>query len=592
MKLRLNLHTKISLLISVVAVSIGAISFLFVSRIMIAVMREGLKAETRIIAKALGERVLRNVLREETIPAREALLAAVAEIPDLEYAYIVGFNKEMFVHTFGKKIPRQFFYHRHDKVPFREYNAHGKLFLDFVCPLVEGLDAHLHVGFNESSIIANIAGMRDRIVVITFFLVLIGIGIGLVVSYRLMNPLKNLSAELRMYGEGKEVKEISVEGADEEVNGLVSAYNLMISSREKAITELRESEEKYRQLVETMNEGLVVQENQKLTYVNDSFCKMLGYSRDELAGREIIALFDEENQKKFKEQKGLRKKGVDAPYEIEFLAKGGGKICTIISPGSLKLDGETLKGSSATVTDITGRKKAEVEREQLIAKLESKNEELNQFSYAVSHDLRAPLRSMAGFSKELMKRSGDSLDPEAQDYLDRIRRGAVRMGSIIDSLLKLSRISREKLKLKTVDLSSIAESIFDVLKADESGRDIEIVIEKGLKVEADEDMMKIIMENLINNAWKFTGKEKTSRIEFRSKKSSGKEVFFVKDNGSGFSMEYADKLFIAFQRLHRDQEFPGLGIGLATVQRCVNLHGGRIWAESEQGKGSVFYFAL
>jgi len=388
---------------------------------------------------------------------------------------------------------------------------------------------------------------------------------------------------------------------DGKVTGAVFVHE-DITERKKAEEKLRESEEKYRTLYNNAQVGLYRSRlsDGKMFMVNDRMAKMFGYERSEDCISDFVAsehYVDQGARERLLEI--MRRYGKFTNYEALITKRDGSPIWIQYS-GTLLPEKDFFEG---VATDITERKKAETELSDLnknlekivkerTTRLELVNAELEAFNYSVSHDLRAPLRSMDGFSKALMKRYSASMNAEAQDYLSRIRKGAIRMGSIIDSLLKLSRITMENLELKTVDLSFIAESIVDVLRADEPGRDIEIVIEKGLSARADENLVRVILENLINNAWKFTGKVEKSRIEFGSKKSDGKVIFFITDNGSGFNMEYADKLFTAFQRLHNEKEFPGLGIGLATVQRCVNLHGGRVWAESEQGKGSVFYFVL
>jgi signal transduction histidine kinase len=234
--------------------------------------------------------------------------------------------------------------------------------------------------------------------------------------------------------------------------------------------------------------------------------------------------------------------------------------------------------------------------EQLVqertATLEATNRELEAFTYSVSHDLRAPLRSIDGFGKILLKHHASGLDEVGRDYLTRIRTGTRRMSRLIDDLLRLSRLNRAEIELRTVDLSAIAREIVQDLRQKEAHRAVEVVVEPGLVAEGDPVLLRAALENLIGNAWKFTGNRQEARIEFRSDKTGKTTVFFVRDNGAGFEMAYADKLFGAFQRLHDEREFPGMGIGLASVQRIVHRHGGRVWAEGEKGKGATFYFAL
>ena len=217
--------------------------------------------------------------------------------------------------------------------------------------------------------------------------------------------------------------------------------------------------------------------------------------------------------------------------------------------------------------------------------------ELEAFSYSVSHDLRAPLRGIDGFSLALLEDYSDVLDEQGKDYLRRVRNGTQKMGNLIDVLLELSRVSRKTLQKKPVALNEIANEILQKMSEREPDRNVHITIANDLVATGDEDLLRIVLENLLGNAWKYTAKNEHAEIELGVKKDNGSSVFFVRDNGVGFDMRYSDKLFDAFQRLHGN-EFEGSGIGLATVQRCIRRHGGRIWADSEVGKGATFYFTL
>lgn len=223
-------------------------------------------------------------------------------------------------------------------------------------------------------------------------------------------------------------------------------------------------------------------------------------------------------------------------------------------------------------------------------RLEGAMRELEQFSHAVSHDLRTPLRSMEGFSRALRKKYADSLDEEGDHYLQRIQEGSRRMGELIDELLTLSRIQREDMALEQVDVSRLASGIAAELREAQPGRDVEIQIEPGLEARGDPKLLRIALRNLISNAWKFTRDCSAARIEVGAMETDSGRAIYVRDNGAGFDMKLADKLFVPFQRLHPDSEFPGHGIGLATVQRIVHKHGGAVWAESVKGEGSTFYF--
>jgi signal transduction histidine kinase len=231
-------------------------------------------------------------------------------------------------------------------------------------------------------------------------------------------------------------------------------------------------------------------------------------------------------------------------------------------------------------------------RAELVSELEAKNEELESFSYSVAHDLRAPLRSLDGFSLALLEDYSEKLDVEGRQFLQYIREGAQQMATLIDDLLALSRVTRSEFRRERVDLSEIAQAIVERLRQTQPERSVEITIAEGLVEEADPHLLVIVLENLLGNAWKYTGKRAQTRIEVGASLHGNSRAFFVRDNGAGFDMAYASKLFGVFQRLHSPREFEGTGIGLATVQRIIRRHGGRIWAEAEVDRGATFHFAL
>jgi PAS domain S-box-containing protein len=226
------------------------------------------------------------------------------------------------------------------------------------------------------------------------------------------------------------------------------------------------------------------------------------------------------------------------------------------------------------------------------AELAAVNRELAAFSYSVSHDLRAPLRSMSGFSEALLEDYADVLDDTGRDFLRRVHQAGRRMAQLIDDLLNLSRLTRSEMSREPVDLSALAQSIAAELQQGEPERKAEFIIAPGLDAIGDPGLLRVLLENLLGNAWKFTGKVAHARIEFGAAEADGDLAYFVRDNGAGFAMTYSDKLFGPFQRLHAESEFPGSGIGLATVQRIVFRHGGRVWAEGEEGRGARFFFTL
>ena len=225
-------------------------------------------------------------------------------------------------------------------------------------------------------------------------------------------------------------------------------------------------------------------------------------------------------------------------------------------------------------------------------RLEATNKELEAFSYSVSHDLRAPLRSIDGFGLALLEDYGQLLEGEGKIYLERLRANTQRMGELIDAMLELSRVTRTQMHVETVDLSALAKMIAAELTEAASPCSVEFICETGIRAQGDPRLLYIAMENLLANAWKYSGKVAHPRVEFGTGQIAGKPSYFVRDNGVGFDMANADKLFGAFQRFHAEAEFPGTGVGLATVKRVIQRHGGRVWAESSPGAGTTFYFTL
>jgi light-regulated signal transduction histidine kinase (bacteriophytochrome) len=266
------------------------------------------------------------------------------------------------------------------------------------------------------------------------------------------------------------------------------------------------------------------------------------------------------------------------------IAKAAAFLAETLSPFEM-----TLRGYSETNARLIAMNET---LRQAKRAAEAANRELEAFSYSVAHDLRAPLRGVDGFSQALLEDYADKLDDEGQRYLKHLRDSAQQMGRLIDDLLSLSRVTRAELVREPVDLSDLARSVATQLQKARPNRRIDIAIDAGIFVEGDARLLRIALENLLGNAWKFTGKCAEPRIEVGVMSGDRDRTYFVRDNGAGFDMAYASKLFGAFQRLHSTDEFEGTGIGLATVQRIINRHSGRIWAIGEPDRGATFYFTL
>lgn len=276
-----------------------------------------------------------------------------------------------------------------------------------------------------------------------------------------------------------------------------------------------------------------------------------------------------------------------AGLALALLAIGGGWL-------GLRLAREAERQAAEREGTMALVAKAQGDLEEAHARLTSAHQELESFSYSVAHDLRAPLRSIHGFSEALVQDSGATLNEEGRAHLERIRSASLRMGALIDDLLRLSRVSRQTLTTAPLDLTRMAEDVVAELRSGDPGRDVAVTIEPGLTATADPALVRVLLQNLIGNAWKFTRKTPRARIEVRRDASERwlSDVFLVRDNGAGFDMTYAKKLFAAFQRMHTTSEFEGTGVGLATVHRIVERHGGRVWAEAAVGEGATFRFTL
>jgi PAS domain S-box-containing protein len=355
------------------------------------------------------------------------------------------------------------------------------------------------------------------------------------------------------------------------------------------LREMRASESIFRGLLEAAPDAVVIVGGDgKIRLVNSQTERLFGYTRQELVGQAVEMLMPERLRSA---HPGLRG-GYLAHPTVRAMGPGqdlcgrrrdGTEFPMEITLGPLDTE-EGILVSSA-IRDITERKRTE-------SALRLVHRELESFSYSVAHDLRAPLRGMNGFAQLLLDTYRDRLDAEGQDWLQEIVLNAKKMGDLIDALLSLARVTRTEMKTQRVDLSELVRQAVDHLRAAEPNRVVTLEVQDHLEADVDSRLGRVLIDNLVGNAWKFSGPGPDARIQFGVTESRGHAAFFVRDNGAGFDMAFSQKLFAPFQRLHTVAEFPGTGIGLATVQRILHRHGGEVWAEGSVGKGATFYFTL
>jgi PAS domain S-box-containing protein len=394
------------------------------------------------------------------------------------------------------------------------------------------------------------------------------------------------------------------------------------------------SESWFKGLLESAPDAMVITNaDGTIIIINAQTEKLFGFTRHEIVGKKVELLIPERFQHNHAQHRegyveNPKVRGMGAGMELFGRRKDGSEFPVEISLSPLKITDQDGLNVIAAIRDITKQvesrevikklnenleilvkeRTAELEKlyrevhdmnkelESRVIKrtleLEESNKELESFSYSVSHDLRAPLRSIDGFSNKILKDYVHLLDDQGKDYFTRVIKASQKMGQLIDDLLKLARLSRVEMNIIATDLSALAESTAQELKAANPDRKVEFVIQPGLSAKADQSLMHIALQNLLGNAWKYTMKKPEAKIEFSSFRQDSKTVYFIRDNGVGFDMRYVNKLFGAFQRLHSPSEFEGTGIGLATVKRIIRRHDGSIWAEGDMNQGAVFYFTL
>ena len=369
-----------------------------------------------------------------------------------------------------------------------------------------------------------------------------------------------------------------------------------ITANKKMENALRESEEKFRLLVSSVKDYAIfmIDPSGNIVSWNEGAKNIKGYDAAEIIGKHFSRFYTPEDVETGKPNHDLKIALTEGRFEEEGprVRKDGSTFQANVIITPIKDTNGHLAGYSKVVRDITASKMAEEELRRRESELEASNNELEAFSYSVSHDLRAPLRSMAGFSGALLEEYADKLDSEGKLYLNKIQESSVFMSQLIDDLLKLARVARTEINYEKLNVSEMAQKAVKELQTAEPGRKVKVVIKSGLIAHGDRVLLRRVIDNLFGNAWKFSSKAIDPQIEMGSVEHNGKQAYFIRDNGAGFNMTYVDKLFKPFQRLHPVSEFSGTGIGLAIVQRIIRRHGGDVWAEGKVGEGATFYFTL
>jgi len=466
---------------------------------------------------------------------------------------------------------------------------------------ITGTPWRVWVEFDEAALMHPATTLVHRMWRWTVGLVLLGVAAVWALSAGVTKPLEQMADAADAIASGDYSRRASVSRQDE-IGRLGSAFNLMAArvaeSREALEARVRERTRELTYSREEMDQFFamsldllcIADIHGTFTRVNPAWENVLGWSSADLTASPYVHLVHPEDvASTLRESEKLAAGGVTVNFENRYRCKDG--AYRWLSWKAVANPDRALV--YATARDVTDEKRAARDLQHYAAELSVANRELEAFSYSVSHDLRSPLRSIDGFSQALLEDCGDRLGPEGQEHLRRIRGAAQHMGRLIDDLLKLARVTRADLTFEAIDLSAIAQRALTRLAETHSDRSVAWKVHPGLRAAGDPRLIEIVMTNLLENAWKFTGKRSHGEIEFGVRNGDGRaREYFVRDNGAGFDATYASKLFGAFQRLHHATDFPGTGIGLATVQRIVTRHGGYIRAEGAPNQGATFAFTL
>ncbi len=479
--------------------------------------------------------------------------------------------------------------------------------------IADSVIGHLELELNTLSIEQAITSIRKQGVLIAAAGIVLSIFLLTFLAVTITRNLLKLTDAVSSLSPGGEPIDVIVNTKDE-VGGLALAFNKMAKKlqqrereRDAAARATQASDARYKRLVENLSSEYFFYShdtNGAFFYVSESITGVLGYTQDDFLSHYNTYLTDNpiNDNLTFREdhhQAGERR----PPFIISVYHKNGDERMLEVSESPVIDDNGKVVEIEGIAHDVTPHLQEANELRQhqdnlevLVTKrtreLETINNELESFCYSVSHDLRAPLRGINGFSNALLEDYAHVLDETGKNYLMRITLGTQRMSSLIDDLLNLSRITRYKMNIQKIDLTQIAKEIIQTLREDEKDRSVNIILEEGMHATGDKNLLTIALSNLIGNAWKYTGKRDDATINIYSSIENGTRVFSISDNGAGFDDNYIDKIFLPFQRLHKADDFPGNGVGLSTVHRVITRHQGKIWAHAKVNEGASFHFTL
>jgi len=573
------------------------------------IINDTIQEQTALYAESINP-LLETSLSEYVFTRDYAALIAVLDKlkkgARSSFTYIAVFNDQNKLYAAIGDIPDQLQTDRHS-----EHNESGSSILheSTALYLANQNVGRVYYGLDISAFIASKERILRQGILIAVFEILLTALLLSLVGYYLTRHLYALLTGIRKVTEGQYDKDIVITSEDE-VGQLAAGYNVMTQAVRDRVDALQDEKQRLQITLESIADAVITTNLAgEIDYINPVAETLTGWSNQDGRRVPLSAVYKIHNEDSGEVIDDHVMKCLDngavlhsEPHAV-LTTRQGTELAIEDTVAPIQDRNKDTIGAILVFRDITERiasKKELLQHRYNLEKqvsrrtqeLETINKELESFSYSVSHDLRAPLRSIDGFSRVLQEDCVDQINDQGKDFLQRIRNSVQRMGALIDDLLMLSRTTRRTFTPVMVNISVQAEKIMALLRASMPERKIELVIQTGLEIYADPGLMETVLENLLGNAWKYTGKQEHACIEFGRILQDGEPVIYVRDNGVGFDMNYAGKLFGAFQRLHSSDEFPGTGIGLATVERIIRRHGGRIWVEAAVNEGATFYFVV